>query len=578
MAPKALDPFFPSIGSLAANADARAEHVEGGDDSEMFEDEEREVQEVESLCMRCHEQGMTRLLLTSIPFFREVVVMSFRCEHCGENNTEIQSAGMIQERGSIYTAHIRSRSDFDRQIVKSPTCTITIPEFQLTIPPNRGQLTNVEGIVRDTMRDLALDQPLRKIMEPDNYEKIGVLVERLREVLGDETVEEGEMTWEGGGRVEEEQEKTEEGEGGERPDRDDVKRRKTGEEKFEPFPEDHKPTPSSSTTTTTEVEKPFVPFTITLDDPAGNSFLQFIDSISDPKWTLRTYLRTREQDESLGMMAASGPGARTGEDVVAGERTTADAEGEEEYVDKGEGQFENEEVYSFPGHCSSCGGSLDTLMKKVNIPYFQDIIIMSTNCQSCGYKDNEVKSGGAVSAEGKKITLKVEDAEDLSRDLLKSETCGLEIPEIELLLQPGTLGGRFTTLEGILTQVYEELSDKVFASGGGDSTTGGGAGGSEPMRMGGFEKFLMELKEVMTASRPFTLILDDPLANSYLQNPYAPDADPNMTIEFYKRDFEQNEDLGLNDMIVEGYEGEKEAQDAFAASVLAAGAKKLPSA
>jgi zinc finger protein len=121
---------------------------------------------------------------------------------------------------------------------------------------------------------------------------------------------------------------------------------------------------------------------------------------------------------------------------------------------------------------------------------------MSTNCHSCGYKDNEVKAGGAVSAQGKKIILKVEDAEDLSRDLLKSETCGMEIPEIELTLQPGTLGGRFTTLEGILTQVYEELSDKVFASGGGDSTAGGGAGQSEPMRMGAFEKFLLDLKSV----------------------------------------------------------------------------------
>ena len=90
------------------------------------EDDERAVQEIESLCMKCHEnvgpprpypfqpasndmadgslarartprrQGMTRLLLTSIPYFREVVVMSFRCEHCGEANTEIQSAGMIQ--------------------------------------------------------------------------------------------------------------------------------------------------------------------------------------------------------------------------------------------------------------------------------------------------------------------------------------------------------------------------------------------------------------------------------------------------------------------------------------------------
>ena len=49
----------------------------------------------------------------------------------------------------------------------------------------------------------------------------------------------------------------------------------------------------------------------------------------------------------------------------------------------------------------------------------QDILIMSTNCDRCGYRDNEVKSGAAISAQGKRITLKVEDREDLSRDILK---------------------------------------------------------------------------------------------------------------------------------------------------------------
>jgi len=44
---------------------------------------------------------------------------------------------------------------------------------------------------------------------------------------------------------------------------------------------------------------------------------------------------------------------------------------------------------------------------------------MSTNCDRCGYRDNEVKSGGAISEKGKRITLKVEDREDLSRDILK---------------------------------------------------------------------------------------------------------------------------------------------------------------
>lgn len=62
----------------------------------------------------------------------------------------------------------------------------------------------------------------------------------------------------------------------------------------------------------------------------------------------------------------------------------------------------------------------------------------------------------------------------------------MTIPEIDLELTHGTLGGRFTTVEGILDQVYEELSDKVFASG--DSSIEG-----DKMM---FEKFLSELKAV----------------------------------------------------------------------------------
>lgn len=62
------------------------------------------------------------------------------------------------------------------------------------------------------------------------------------------------------------------------------------------------------------------------------------------------------------------------------------------------------------------------------------------------------------------------------------------------------------------------------------------------------------------AERPFTLIIDDPLANSYVQNLYAPDPDPNMTVELYDRSWDQNEELGLNDIKVENY-AEDEADE-----------------
>jgi zinc finger protein len=44
--------------------------------------------------------------------------------------------------------------------------------------------------------------------------------------------------------------------------------------------------------------------------------------------------------------------------------------------------------------------------------------------------------------------------------------------------------------------------------------------------------------------------------NSYIQNLYAPDPDPNMEIMLYDQTWEQNKELGLNDMKVEGYGSE----------------------
>lgn len=166
-------------------------------------------------------------------------------------------------------------------------------------------------------------------------------------------------------------------------------------------------------------------------------------------------------------------------------------------------------------------------------------------------KSNEVKTGGAVPSSGRRITLKITDADDLTRDILKSETCAFSIPEINLDLTPGTLGGRFTTLEGLLTQVYEELHSRIFSQ---------TSDSMPPETKARWEKFFDNLNKAKEAKIEYTVILEDPLASSYLQNLYAPDPDPNMVIEEYERTEEQNEDLGLNDMVLEGYGSDAEKE------------------
>ncbi|KAF9245336.1 zf-ZPR1-domain-containing protein [Melanogaster broomeanus] len=471
----AQDQFFPSIGHVAETAD-------GAPLAEHDAQEDGPLEEIESLCVRCGEQGTTRMLLTSIPYFKEVIVMSFRCDHCGATNNEIQSAGKIREHGVSYTLKVLHRGDLDRQIVRSEACTIEIPEFELQLPPIRGQLTTIEGLLRDIVTDLSADQPLRRIQDEAAYTRIQEIIGGLNDVIDDDE------------------------------DQDEV----AGAEPKNTVAQKLKDDPVKKV------------LTIKLDDPSGNSFLEFVGSMADPKWSMKTYARTASQARDLGMAAPEDGGGE-------------EAEG------KGlDGQ--NDEVYEFPGLCSRCGRDLVTRMKKISIPYFKDTLIMSTNCENCGYRDNEIKSGSAISEKGKKITLKVIDREDLGRDILKSETSGLTIPEIDLVLQPGTLGGRFTTLEGILDQVYDELSDKVYTIG--DAGTSGDEDRTK------FQKFLEDLKAIKQVEREFTVIVDDPMANSYVQNLYAPDPDPNMTIETYERTWEQNEELGINDMKVESYSGD----------------------
>ncbi|KAG1779494.1 ZPR1 zinc-finger domain-containing protein [Suillus placidus] len=316
-------------------------------------------------------------MLTSIPFFREVIVMSFRCEHCGHSNNEIKSAGKIRPEGTMYTVKVLNRGDLNRQLIRSEACTINILECQLVLPPSCGQLTTVEGLL-GTLR----------IQGENAYAKIQEIIDDLKEIIADDEEED-----------EEEKDKL--------------------EKRERPFERGSSRTPS------------------------GNSFLEFVGSMSDLKWNMRTYKR------SLGQLGLAPPA----------EDKEADA----------------------------------------------DTLIISTNCDDCAYRDNEIKSGTAISELGKRITLKV----------------------------------------------YEELTEKVFTReilGSQTSTIELSFRSSE----------LRKLKQVKNAETriPFTLILDDPLANSHVQNLYAPHPDPNLEVVAYERTWQQNEDLGLNDMNMESYSGD----------------------
>nr|XP_029117735.1 zinc finger protein zpr1 isoform X2 [Elaeis guineensis] len=449
------------------------------------------LHQVESLCMRCGENGITRLLLTRIPHFREIVLMAFECPHCNERNNEVQFAGQLQPRGCCYQLEIPLGSSevLNRQVVKSDSATIKIPELDFEIPPEaqRGTLSTVEGILVRAVDELQALQEERKKLDPATAEAIDQFLIKLKSLASGNAA-----------------------------------------------------------------------FTFILDDPAGNSFIEnpYAPS-SDPLLSTRFYERTCEQQAALGFLAepsaAEEPNRQINGDAstekhnpaldgtervphgsvgaVAGRR--AIAQGNTEEVAAALCRYSApEEVDTLPSTCGACGTACVTRFYATKIPYFRDVIVMATACDLCGYRSSELKPGGEIPKKGKKITVYVRNVQDLSRDVIKSDTASVKVPELELELASGTLGGIVTTVEGL---------ERVHGFTLGDST--------EEWKRKKFQDFKSRLSKLLSLEEPWTLIIDDALASSFVSpTTDSIEDDKQLFLEEYERSWEQNEELGLNDM------------------------------
>lgn len=472
------------------------------------------VTELESLCMNCYEKGLTRLLLTMIPHFKEVIIMSFECPHCGYRSNEVQSGAAVADAGVRYELRVENSKDLNRQMIKSETATWGVPELEFENPPveRKGNVNTIEGFLSGVHERLSSQQDQRRIEHPEVATAIDVFLFKLQRYI---SLESG-------------------------------------------------------------------PFTILLDDPAGNSHIESLCAPNpDPQLKVTHYRRTEQQalDMGLGgqenydyaqnmseadaaavvaeaekpMRARSLKSAHLGNDPEltrlresaalhidssAMFNRIASAAGDEAVVPQ--------EVLVMPERCTICFHPGHVKMMLCNIPFFKDVVIMAFSCEGCGYRSVEIKSGGATEAQGQRLTLRVDRPEDLSRDVLKSDTASVEIPELGLELSPGTLGGKFTTVEGLIQNIRDQMASVNPFSGDSMAT-------DEALK---WMQFHERLALLISGEVPFTLVIDDAVSNSYIQNLCAPEPDPRLRIEHYDRTFEQNEELGLNDLVTENYDAD----------------------
>jgi zinc finger protein len=231
-----------------------------------------------------------------------------------------------------------------------------------------------------------------------------------------------------------------------------------------------------------------------------------------------------------------------------------------------ERNFAKREALILPSSCHHCLSEGNMISCLIDIPHFKEVLIMAFNCDSCGFRSSEIKPGGTIPTRGTQITFTVETTDDFAREVLKSDFCHLTIPEISLELDYGSLGSMFTTVEGLLSKMLFTLKDghPFFL---GDSATQHHAEHlAEDDNARKFADFVANFESLVQGElMPFTVIMRDPMGNSFVSPPYGqtPEEDGQVVYEDYDRTAEEEDFMGLTGMHVggeheEGEEGEEE--------------------
>lgn len=62
--------------------------------------------------------GEMRMCQTSVPYFSDLVIMSFSCEYCGAHSAETKNSGEVTENASEITLSVQGDADLKRDLFK----------------------------------------------------------------------------------------------------------------------------------------------------------------------------------------------------------------------------------------------------------------------------------------------------------------------------------------------------------------------------------------------------------------------------------------------------------------------------
>jgi len=162
-----------------------------------------------------------------------------------------------------------------------------------------------------------------------------------------------------------------------------------------------------------------------------------------------------------------------------------------------------EEEFSFK--CPACKEGIIVINKTIyDLPDGDKMLILKFECNECNYHKNDIIPLTTIMDPGI-MTLKVSTEEDLKSKIYRSPVGKIEIPELELVVEPGPSADfYYTNVEGILVRferavsIYKNNLDE------------------DDQEKRDIENLLKDLEKAMNGQLEFTLKITDNQGGSYI--------------------------------------------------------------
>ena len=149
--------------------------------------------------------------------------------------------------------------------------------------------------------------------------------------------------------------------------------------------------------------------------------------------------------------------------------------------------------------CPLCANALTFKFSTDEIPFFGEIMLVSTNC-TCGFKYADTIT--LNEREAARYEMKF-DSGDFTTRVIRSSSGTVQIPELGVIIEPGPASEAFVSnVEGVLCRVEEVIAIATKWS------------SNDPEKTERGNQLLEMIDSVRKGKSTMTLVIDDPFGNS----------------------------------------------------------------